>query len=89
MLAETTVTTVVFAGGRTCLISRYNTGPMVKLETRGDSLMVAWFDTLCSGHGPGIAGQAPHATVPATLTRKRLSSRGLRDVSLASCLRQD
>lgn len=41
MLAEMTVTTVVSAGGRICLISRYNTGQMVKLETRGDSLMVA------------------------------------------------
>lgn len=89
MLAEMTVTTVVFAGGRICLISRCNTGPMVKLETRGDSLIVAWADTLGSAHGSGIAGQAPHAIVLATLTRKRPSSRGLRGVSLASCLRQD
>ena len=86
MLAEMMATTVVFAGGRICLISRYSTGSMVKPETGGDSLTVAWVGTPGSAHGPGTAGQAPHATVLATLTRKRLSARGLRGVSLASCL---
>lgn len=88
MLVEMTATTVVFAGGRRCLISRYSTGSMVKRETGGGSLIVAWAGTLGSAHGPGTAGRAPHATALATLRRKRLSAQGLRGVSLASCLRQ-
>lgn len=89
MLAEMTVTTVVIAGGRICLISRCSTGSTVKLETGGDSSDVAWVDTLGFAHGPDTAGRARHAMVLAMLRRTRLSARGLRGVSLASCLYQD
>ena len=84
--AEMTATPVVTAGGRKCLISRYNIGSTVKLETGGDSLFAAWVGTLGSAPDPGTAGRAPRATALATPRRKQLSARGLRGVSLASCL---
>ena len=80
------LTSVAYAGGRTWLISRYDTVSRVKLEARVGSLIFAWIGSLDLAHGPGTAGLAPNATVPAMPRRSRPSARGLQGVSLTSCL---